>query len=304
MPLLVGRAASLAALEAANERGSSSSCSSRSATPETQEPAAADLYRVGVVARIRQLSRSARARCACSSRASRARASRATCRAPTACAPSSSRCRAPGSARTDEVLLRRTLSLFEEYVALHRRLPAELVDADPERGLAGAAGVRHRGAPRHAARSTPGDCSRSTSCPPCSARSATRSPARSSCCGSSARSTTTCAARCSRTSASSTCRSSSRRSTASSAARTETTATTSPRQLEAKGLPERGRARARCASCAGCAELASISPEAGVARTYLDWIAALPWTRAHRRRAGRRARAAACSTRTTTGSRR
>ena len=34
---------------------------------------------------------------------------------------------APVLGDEDEVLLRRTLSLFEEYVALHRRLPSELV---------------------------------------------------------------------------------------------------------------------------------------------------------------------------------
>ena len=56
MPLLVGRAASLAALEAANEEDRIVLLVAQR-DPETQEPAAADLYRVGVVARIRQLSR-------------------------------------------------------------------------------------------------------------------------------------------------------------------------------------------------------------------------------------------------------
>src|SRR6185436_17364310 len=56
MPLLVGRAASLAALEAANsENRYILLVAQRDA--ETQEPAAADLYRVGVIARVRQLSR-------------------------------------------------------------------------------------------------------------------------------------------------------------------------------------------------------------------------------------------------------
>src|SRR3982751_25009 len=56
MPLLVGRAASLAALDTA---GASDHLvllvAQRDA--ETQEPASADLYRVGVVARVRQLSK-------------------------------------------------------------------------------------------------------------------------------------------------------------------------------------------------------------------------------------------------------
>src|SRR5215203_7388852 len=51
MPLLVGRAASLAALEAANEEDRLVLLVAQR-DPETQEPAAADLYRVGVVARI------------------------------------------------------------------------------------------------------------------------------------------------------------------------------------------------------------------------------------------------------------
>src|SRR3954471_15828801 len=56
MPLLVGRAASLAALESANEDDRLVLLVAQR-DPETAEPAAADLFRVGVVARIRQLSR-------------------------------------------------------------------------------------------------------------------------------------------------------------------------------------------------------------------------------------------------------
>src|SRR3954447_8972987 len=54
MPLLVGRAASLAAIEAANEEDRLVLLVAQR-DAETQEPAAADLYRVGVVARVRQL---------------------------------------------------------------------------------------------------------------------------------------------------------------------------------------------------------------------------------------------------------
>src|SRR3954470_18167509 len=56
MPLLVGRAASLATLEAASA-GNNLVLLVAQRDPETQEPAAADLYRIGVVARVRQLSR-------------------------------------------------------------------------------------------------------------------------------------------------------------------------------------------------------------------------------------------------------
>src|SRR5881628_115700 len=56
MPLLVGRQASLAALEAAGGEDQLVLVVAQR-DPETQEPAAADLYRVGVVARVRQLSR-------------------------------------------------------------------------------------------------------------------------------------------------------------------------------------------------------------------------------------------------------
>jgi ATP-dependent Lon protease len=126
MPLLVGRTASLAALEAANEEDRAVLLVAQR-DAETQEPAAADLYRVGVVARIRQLSRlgTGTVRVLIEGVA-RARVTRYV--------PGTDCLRAivepmpaPVLAEEDEVLLRRTLSLFEEYVALHRRLPAELV---------------------------------------------------------------------------------------------------------------------------------------------------------------------------------
>ena len=126
MPLLVGRPASLAAIEAANEEDRVVLLVAQR-DPETQEPAAADLYRVGVVARIRQLSRlgGSTVRVLIEGVA-RARVTRYV--------PGTDSLRAvvepmPAPALGDEgeVLLRRTMSLFEEYVALHRRLPAELV---------------------------------------------------------------------------------------------------------------------------------------------------------------------------------
>ena len=174
---------------------------------------------------------------------------------------------------------RRVLALFEEYVALHRRIPNEVValvqGADSvERqayGIAAHLAVRveiaadaARGARR---------------CPQlldALERGARR--ARSSCCASSGRSTTRCAARSSRTSASSTSRSSSRRSTASWARTTPTTSTSSSAQIEAKELPGAGAARARCASCASCGACRRCRPRRRSARNFVDWILALPWT--------------------------
>jgi ATP-dependent Lon protease len=126
MPLLVGRAASLAALEAANDDERLVLLVAQREA-ETQEPAAADLYRVGVVARVRQLSRlGAGTVRALVEGVARGRVSRyvpgTDClRAVVEPMP------APVLGPEDEVLLRRTLTLFEEYVALHRRLPTELV---------------------------------------------------------------------------------------------------------------------------------------------------------------------------------
>jgi ATP-dependent Lon protease len=126
MPLLVGRAASLAALEAASDDERLVLLVAQREA-ETQEPAAADLYRVGVVARVRQLSRLGTGTVrALVEGAARARVSRyvpgTDClRAVVEPMP------APVLGPEDEVLRRRTLTLFEEYVALHRRLPTELV---------------------------------------------------------------------------------------------------------------------------------------------------------------------------------
>ena len=127
MPLLVGRSASLAALEAANDEDRLVLLIAQR-DAETQEPAAADLYRVGVIARLRQLSRlgTGTVRVLVEGLA-RARVTRFV--------PGGECLRAqvepmPALAvenADDEVRLRRALSLFEEYVSLHRRLPAELV---------------------------------------------------------------------------------------------------------------------------------------------------------------------------------
>ena len=128
MPLLVGRAASLAALEAANGSDHLVLLVAQR-DPETQEPAAADLYRVGVVARVRQLSRLGTGTVKVLVEGiARARVSRYV---PSAeCLRAVIEPMAPlaldgkGDA---EAHLRRALSLFEEFVAVHRRLPPELV---------------------------------------------------------------------------------------------------------------------------------------------------------------------------------
>ena len=128
MPLLVGRAASLAALEAANATDNLVLLVAQR-DPETQEPAAADLYRVGVIARVRQLSRlgTGTVRVLVEGIV-RARVTRYL--------PSADCLRAVVEPMVPLTLegedeaaahLRRALSLFEEYVAVHRRLPAELV---------------------------------------------------------------------------------------------------------------------------------------------------------------------------------
>jgi ATP-dependent Lon protease len=128
MPLLVGRAASLAALDAASAADNLVLLVAQR-DPETQEPASADLYRVGVVARVRQLSRLGTGTVKVLVEGiARARVTRYV--------PSAECLRAvvepmsPLTLETDadaEAHLRRAVTLFEEYVAVHRRLPPELV---------------------------------------------------------------------------------------------------------------------------------------------------------------------------------
>ena len=128
MPLLVGRPASLAAIEAAAaDSGLLFLVAQRSA--DTEEPAASDLHRVGVLARIVQASRQANgtARILIEGVA-RARVTRYV--------PGSGYLRAtladePEAEMADpealQVRVRRVLALFEEYVSLHRRIPNEVV---------------------------------------------------------------------------------------------------------------------------------------------------------------------------------
>jgi ATP-dependent Lon protease len=129
MPLLVGRPASLAAVDSAMaEDRYILLVTQRSG--DTDEPAAADLYRGGVVARIVQLARapSGAARILVEGLA-RVRVTRYV--------PTGEHLRAQvvpveeqaSSEDVDEVeaLARRVVSLFEEYVSLHRRIPPEVV---------------------------------------------------------------------------------------------------------------------------------------------------------------------------------
>nr|MBA3671935.1 endopeptidase La [Gemmatimonadaceae bacterium] len=127
MPLLVGRAGSLAALEAANDADRLVLLVAQRDS-ETAEPAAADLYRVGVIARVRQLSRLGagtvrvlvegvvRARVTRYMPAGKCLRAVVEPLAPLVIADDA-----------EEAQLRRAVALFEEYVALHRRLPTELV---------------------------------------------------------------------------------------------------------------------------------------------------------------------------------
>jgi ATP-dependent Lon protease len=128
MPLIVGRQGSLGAIEAAAaEGGLLFLVAQRSA--DTEEPAAGDLHRVGAIARIVQATRLANgtARILVEG-VSRARVTRYI--------PASGHLRASLADETDiatddlpdvNVLARRVLALFEEYVALHRRIPNEVV---------------------------------------------------------------------------------------------------------------------------------------------------------------------------------
>ena len=128
MPLLVGRQASLNAIEAAASDGGTLFLVAQKSA-DTEEPTASDLHRVGVVARIVQATRQANgtARILVEG-VRRARVTRYI--------PASGHLRAALDDDADDavadpeavqVLTRRVLALFEEYVSLHRRIPNEVV---------------------------------------------------------------------------------------------------------------------------------------------------------------------------------
>jgi len=128
MPLIIGRSQSLAAVDAAAGDGNVVLLVAQR-NADQQDPAAADLFRIGVVARLMQVVRLpngttkilvegiARAR------VTRYATSAGTLRATIAPEPL-----VDETEPADQSALgRRVLSLFEEYVSLHRRIPAEVV---------------------------------------------------------------------------------------------------------------------------------------------------------------------------------
>ncbi len=128
MPLLIGRPGSLGAIEAAAaEGGLLFLVTQRSA--DTDEPAAGDLHRVGVVARVVQATRQANgtARLLIEGVA-RGRVTRYTPAAGILRAAISDEVEgAPHDPAEVNVLARRVFALFEEYVGLHRRIPNEVI---------------------------------------------------------------------------------------------------------------------------------------------------------------------------------
>ena len=128
IPLLVGRPASLAAIEAAVESDKLILLVAQK-EGETQEPGAADLHRTGVVGRVLQVVRLPNG----STRVlvegfARAKVTRYTATGPFIRANTSPvEWVIPDGNPETRPLANRVLSLFEEYVALHRRIPAEVV---------------------------------------------------------------------------------------------------------------------------------------------------------------------------------
>ena len=128
MPLVIGRAQSLAAVDASANDGNVVLLVAQK-NADQQDPGAADLFRIGVVARLMQVVRLpngttkilvegiARAR------VTRYATAAGTLRASIAAEPFVD----PSEPGDQSALGRRVLSLFEEYVSLHRRIPAEVV---------------------------------------------------------------------------------------------------------------------------------------------------------------------------------
>src|SRR5687767_743273 len=127
VPLLVGRTASLAAIDEAG-RGDRWVFLVAQRSADVQEPVAADLFRVGVIGRIVQTTRLPNGTIkVLVEGVARARAARFTTaeghqRVTIAPLPLE-----PGDDATSHAIVRRADELFEEYVSLHRRLPAEVL---------------------------------------------------------------------------------------------------------------------------------------------------------------------------------
>jgi ATP-dependent Lon protease len=128
IPLLVGRQPSLAAIDAAVETDKLILLVSQK-EGETQEPGAADLHRTGVLGRILQVARLPNG----STRVlvegfARARVTRYVAGGPYMRAVATPMEWIDPAPETEvRALANRVVSLFEEYVALHRRIPPEVV---------------------------------------------------------------------------------------------------------------------------------------------------------------------------------
>ena len=159
MPLLVGRAGSLAAVSAA-ARGDEYVLLVTQRSPEVQDPSASDLHRVGVVGRIVQLTQPDGGTVKLLVEGvGRARVTRYATTKGTGTTGASTHLRAtiapfPLERRegdAEKAGVRGLVSLFEEYVSHHRRLPAEILDVvhaaeGPERqayAIAAHVGARH-----------------------------------------------------------------------------------------------------------------------------------------------------------------
>ena len=130
IPLLVGRPASLAAIEAALAEDKILLLVAQR-DGEKQEPAAADLHRTGVVGRVVQVSRlptgTTRVLVEGIARARITRYVPSGNMLRAAVTPAPFEGPAPKDAAETEALSRRVLNSFEEYVSLHRRIPPEVV---------------------------------------------------------------------------------------------------------------------------------------------------------------------------------
>src|SRR5829696_1560849 len=130
MPLLVGRPASLAAIAAAAEQDHLLLLVAQK-DGEVQDPSASDLHRVGVVARLHQLSRlpngTTKVLVEGLGRVRVTRYVNATGVLSAAVSPFGDGELALEDGGGTRALARRVVTLFEEYVSLHRRIPNEVV---------------------------------------------------------------------------------------------------------------------------------------------------------------------------------